>query len=267
MASFGGAQVLVFGGLNAGAGGFYDETWVYTATPANLALNKTATASSSNSSFPPSNANDGNTSTHWRSGTVSGATVVWWRVDLGATYNINNVVINWRASFYAKKYTVQVSLTGSGWTTVYADNVGNGGIDNVTFTAVSARYVRIRMTQNNGSTERLNEVEVYAASSALAKTNAEEVAAIIPDKIALQQNYPNPFNPTTQISYSVPSAVQVSLKIFNLAGQEVATLVNERRERGNYTVTFDASRLTSGVYFSVLQAGEMRQVRRLVLMK
>jgi len=249
------------------------------APPTNLALNKPATASSSNSGFPPSNANDGSATTHWRSGSVGSSTVVWWRVDLGATYNINNVVIDWRGIYYATKYTVQVSLTGSGWTTVYTDNAGNGGIDNVTFAAASARYVRVRMTQNNSSTERINEVAVYAAASALAKSSEGEESEVaksevIPDEITLQQNYPNPFsangtfgNPSTQISYSVPGAVLVTLKIYNLAGQEVATLVDEIRERGNYTVTFDASRLTSGVYFSFLQAGEVRQVRRLVYMK
>ena len=241
----------------------------------NLALDRPATASSSNGTYPPGNAVDGSTSTHWRSGSVSSTTVVWWRVDLGATYNINNVIINWRTNYYARKYTVQVSLTGDGWMTVYTDNPGNGGIDNVSFVPQTGRYVRIRMTQNNSGTERLNEVEVYAASSALGKSVAENgSAAVIPDKVVLHQNYPNPFsangtfgNPSTEISYSVPSAMHVKLTIYNLTGQEVATLVDKLNERGNYTAAFDASRLKSGLYFSVLQAGEVRQVRRLVFLK
>jgi len=110
-----------------------------------------------------------------------------------------------------------------------------------------------------------------ASSNVSAKSAAEEVeevsAAAIPDEIVLQQNYPNPFNPSTEISYSVPKATHVTLKIYNLTGQEVATLVDEVRERGNYTVTFDASRLASGMYLSVLKAGEVRLVRRLAFMK
>jgi len=100
-------------------------------------------------------------------------------------------------------------------------------------------------------------------SVAFVKKNCERInyAAFIFTMASL------PFNPATKISFSLPEARQVALKIYNLIGEEVATLVNETRERGNYTVTFDASRLTSGVYFSVLQAGEVRQVRRLVLMK
>jgi len=242
--------------------------------PANLALNKTATASSSKPGHPPGLAVDGSTGTHWRSNTLSSGTNAWLRVDLGATSTIGSVVIDWSGSFFAKKYTVQTSLTGAGgsWTTVYTDNTGNGGIDNITFVPQSGtRYVRVFMTQHNETVERINELEVYAASGSLSK-ESEVAKSEVSNQLSvisyqLEQNYPNPFNPTTQISYSVPSAAPVSLKIFNLAGQEVATLVNEMREAGRYTVTFDASRLTSGVYFAVLQADGVRQVRRLVLMK
>jgi len=243
--------------------------------PVNLARNKPASAASTANGFPAGNAVDGNNNSYWRSGAVSANTAVWWAVDLGATHSINNVVINWRESHYAAKYSVQVSLNSSTWTTVYTDNAGNGGVDNVSFATAAARYVLIRITQNNGSSERLNEVEVYAASSQSTKVAAEEMlATIVPDEIVLQPNYPNPFsasgafgNPSTQISFSVPSRMQVMLKIYNLRGQEVATLVNEIRARGNHTAIFNAAPLMSGIYFAVLQAGEVRQMRRLVYLK
>lgn len=240
----------------------------------NLALKKPAGASSIKAGFLPSLAVDGiTTSTFWESGALSSTTVAWWLVILDKVYTINEVRIYWGGTNYAKKYQVQTSLDGVTWTTVNTNNSGNGGTDYIPFTPRAAKLVRIYMTQNNTTSEKINEVQVYPPplAGSLAKSDAEDdealAAAAIPDGIMLHQNYPNPFNPSTQISYSVPSAMRVTLKIYNLAGQEVATLVNEVHQRGNYTVTFEASRLASGHYFSVLQAGEIRQVRRLVLMK
>ncbi|HPI38329.1 MAG TPA: SBBP repeat-containing protein [Ignavibacteriaceae bacterium] len=83
----------------------------------------------------------------------------------------------------------------------------------------------------------------------------------------LAQNYPNPFNPSTQISYSIPSSSMVSLKIYDVLGNEVKTLINEYKEAGYYEVTFEAKNLSNGVYFYELNAGEMRSVKKLVLLK
>jgi hypothetical protein len=97
--------------------------------------------------------------------------------------------------------------------------------------------------------------------------NQSAAAAVIPNEITLHNNYPNPFNPSTNISFGLPSEGHVSLKVYNLLGQEVATLVDERRIAGFHTVTFQPADLASGVYFYVLQAGETRLTRRLVFMK
>ena len=89
----------------------------------------------------------------------------------------------------------------------------------------------------------------------------------VPFSFSLSQNYPNPFNPTTTIQYSIPKETGVSIKIYNILGQEIATLVNQRQTAGNYTATFDASRFASGVYFYRLSAGSFSQVRKMLLLK
>jgi hypothetical protein len=83
----------------------------------------------------------------------------------------------------------------------------------------------------------------------------------------LSQNYPNPFNPTTKISYSLPKSSLVQLKIFNLLGQEIATLVNEEKPAGNYEVNFNASNLPSGVYLYKIQAGDYIETKKMILLK
>ena len=83
----------------------------------------------------------------------------------------------------------------------------------------------------------------------------------------LSQNYPNPFNPTTTISYSIPKRSNVSLKVYNILGKQVAVLVNETQNTGNYKRVFDGSNLASGVYIYKLQAGDFVDVKKFVLMK
>ncbi|MDP4116982.1 MAG: T9SS type A sorting domain-containing protein, partial [Bacteroidota bacterium] len=83
----------------------------------------------------------------------------------------------------------------------------------------------------------------------------------------LGQNYPNPFNPSTVISFSVPKAGLVTLKVYNLLGQEVATLVNSNLQANNYKVTFDAKNLTSGVYFYTIKAGDFSLSKKMIFIK
>ena len=90
---------------------------------------------------------------------------------------------------------------------------------------------------------------------------------IIPSVFSLSQNYPNPFNPTTKISYQLPSNNFVTLKVYDVLGNEVAALVNEQQPAGKYEVQFDASGLGSGIYFYKLNAGSLVETRKMVLMK
>ncbi len=87
------------------------------------------------------------------------------------------------------------------------------------------------------------------------------------DTYNLSNCYPNPFNPSTQIDYSIKSAGTVTLKVFNMLGQEVATLVNQRKEPGNYSVTFNASDFPSGIYVYKLTANDFTDTKKLMLVK
>ncbi len=95
-----------------------------------------------------------------------------------------------------------------------------------------------------------------------------ENEVVLPDEYKLSQNYPNPFNPSTKIEYSLPVEGNVSIKIFNILGQEVRALINnELTSAGKHTVTFDANNLPTGIYIYRLQAGNYSDVKKMILLK
>jgi hypothetical protein len=89
----------------------------------------------------------------------------------------------------------------------------------------------------------------------------------MPGKFALYQNYPNPFNPVTEIRFDVPQAGRVQLKVFNILGQLVATLVDETRPAGAYRVAWDGNTVASGLYIYQLTAGSFTDVKKMVLIR
>ena len=89
----------------------------------------------------------------------------------------------------------------------------------------------------------------------------------IPTEFELLQNYPNPFNPSTKISWQSPVGSHQTLKIYDVLGTEVATLVDEYKEAGTYEVEFNAEGITSGIYFYKLQAGSFTSVKKMILIK
>jgi len=90
---------------------------------------------------------------------------------------------------------------------------------------------------------------------------------LLPEKYALYQNYPNPFNPSTTIKFDIVNPGQVSLKIYNVMGQEVANLIDRNMEAGFHYITWIPRTLTSGVYFYRIKTTEFAKVRKLVLVK
>jgi flagellar hook assembly protein FlgD len=89
----------------------------------------------------------------------------------------------------------------------------------------------------------------------------------IPKTFGLSQNYPNPFNPVTTIKYQLPTAVKVTIKIYDLLGREVQTLVNGVQEAGYYNIDWKALNFASGIYFYKIEAGNYTSVKKMVLLK
>jgi len=111
----------------------------------------------------------------------------------------------------------------------------------------------------------LGEVANYQIT--LNPLSVDQIKSLTPENFELAQNYPNPFNPTTTIQYSIPQRSNVTLKVYDVLGNEVATLIKEEKERGVYMVNFNASGLASGIYFYRLQAGIFTQTKKLVIIK
>ena len=95
----------------------------------------------------------------------------------------------------------------------------------------------------------------------------EQNPGALPSKYSLSQNYPNPFNPGTSFNYTIPVSGNVSIKIYNILGQEVAKVFQGFQKAGNYTANFNASKLSSGVYLYRLQSGQFSEVKKMLLMK
>jgi hypothetical protein len=90
---------------------------------------------------------------------------------------------------------------------------------------------------------------------------------LIPTVFSLSQNYPNPFNPITKINYSIPKTNFVTIKVFDVLGREILTLVNDVKQPGYYTIDFDGSNIASGVYFYKMESGAFTDVKKFMLIK
>ena len=113
-----------------------------------------------------------------------------------------------------------------------------------------------------------SEFRRFVTASVVSVSNDQD----IPTSYALGQNYPNPFNPSTKISYSIPinnrsETQEVKLTIYDVLGKEIAILVNKEQKAGYYETQFDASNLTSGVYFYRLQVGSFNESKKMILLK
>jgi hypothetical protein len=176
----------------------------------------------------------------------------------GITEN-NDVILSWSTSTEVNNQGFEIQRKANGEYKRIAFVEGNGTtteLQNYTFrdenVNAGSYYYRLKQMDFDGTFEYSGEIAVEVSQ---------------PADYFLSQNYPNPFNPSTTISYAIAEDIDVTLKVFDVLGNEVATLINENQPAGNYDITFDAAKLSSGVYYYTLQAGEFTSTKKLMLMK
>ncbi len=155
--------------------------------------------------------------------------------------------------------------SGGVWTQKGSKRVGTGAVN----PAYQGTSVAISFDGNTAIVSGLRDSVSTGASWIYENsgTNAVPVSIESPKVFALSQNYPNPFNPTTKINYELSKASHVLLKIYDMLGREIATLVDGQKNAGSYQTTFDGSRFSSGVYLYRIQAGTFTATKKFVLMK
>ena len=238
---------------------------ISTGKVSNVAIHKHASANSEESSKgnTAGKGNDGDTSTRWCAN--DGNANRWWKVDLNSLYDLVGSEVMWEFDGQMYGYVIEVSPDDVHWSTVVdkRNNTSTAQTQQDIFTASSVRYARITITQlSAGCWASFWEFKVFVSS-----TTGVDQGEAIPKEFRLNQNYPNPFNPTTIISYQLPVNSPVALKVYDLLGREIETLVNERQSAGNYSVTLDAGSLSSGVYYYRLQAADGVTTKKMVLVR
>ena len=181
--------------------------------------------------------------------------------SFSASVNNRDVTLNWTTATELNNsgFNIERSNVEGQWT-VIGNVAGNGTVTspmNYSFTdrglATGKYNYRLKQLDFNGNFEYFN-------------LNTE-INIGVPVRFDLSQNYPNPFNPTTSINFDLPVDGKVSIRLFDMTGREVSTLVNENRTAGYYTINFNASNLSSGTYFYRIEAGNYVSTKKMMLVK
>ena len=171
------------------------------------------------------------------------------------------VVLNWETATEVNNYGFDVESKRAStdeWTKIgFVNGHGNSNSPNsYTFidnsVAERSRSYRLKQIDTDGSFEYSDVIEVNGANL---------------DKVVFEQNYPNPFNPSTTFSFSIPNNEFVTLAIYNSLGQKVADIANENMNAGTYNFNWNATEMTSGVYFARLNVGANTQIQKIMLLK
>lgn len=186
-------------------------------------------------------------------------------VSFGADINNGQVILKWTTSTETNNrgFEIQRKSTKSNFAKI-------GFIEGRGTTTKANNYSYIDLNRLDGDYfYRLKQID-YDGSYKFSKTI--EVHLNVPSKFSLSQNYPNPFNPSTKINFELAANSKVTLKVFNILGQEVATLISKELTAGSHSINFNASALTSGIYFySMTAKGEegskYTSTKKMILMK
>jgi hypothetical protein len=179
--------------------------------------------------------------------------------SFSAASDKNDVILTWNTATEVNNQGFEIQRKTSGEYERIAFVEGRG-----TTTEVQNYLFRDKNLLSGSYTYRLKQTD-YDGS--FAYSDEVEIDIDQPSVFYLGQNYPNPFNPSTNIKYSIPADGNVSLKVYDLLGKEVATLVNEPQQAGTFDVVFDGANLASGVYYYQLITGELAATKKLMLTK
>jgi len=175
------------------------------------------------------------------------------------------VVLNWATATENQNDAFEVQKwDNTGWrrTGGLIDGAGTSGTQN------TYHYIDREVTAGQTCRYRLVTIDVNGTRMTVGEVESlVEPLNTVVEEYALHQNYPNPFNPSTQISYDLAGASKVSLKVFDLLGREVISLVDGTQTAGRYTVSFDAASLPSGMYFYRLETAEFTDMKKMMLLK
>ena len=182
-----------------------------------------------------------------------------------ASVNGGNAILQWVTATELNNYGFEIERASSGL------NGSNSGFEKIGFvkghgnsSSVLKYSYTDRLTESGKYLYRLKQIDsdgTYKYSKEIEAVNS------VPSAFTLGQNYPNPFNPSTNINFSLKNASNVELTVYNAIGEKVAQLVNEKKEAGNYSVSFDAKKLASGIYLYSLKAGSNYAVKKMNLIK
>ncbi|MCH7772011.1 MAG: PQQ-dependent sugar dehydrogenase [Bacteroidetes bacterium] len=182
-------------------------------------------------------------------------------VSFKGEYINSQVIITWETATEIMNYGFDLEryVNSNGWNKI-AFIPGNGNSNspkyyNYTDTDLQSAGVfkyRLKQIDTDGSYDYSNEISVNVNK---------------PNKFLLEQNYPNPFNPNTRIFYSIPAKAFVIINIYDVLGNEVATLINEEKNEGRYEVLFNANGISSGIYYYRMQANEFVDVKKMIILK
>lgn len=172
----------------------------------------------------------------------------------------NSVELKWNTATEVNNYGFEIERTNENQVWEKIGFVAGAGNDNS-----ANSYTYLDNSVNSGKYKyRLKQIDLDGKF-----VYSREIETIVETdfKFVLSQNYPNPFNPSTMIKYQLAMNSHVKLKVFDMLGQEVATLINTNQKAGNYEINFDASRLASGIYIYKLTAGNYTETKKMNLLK